>query len=146
MFLDSLVFKAKTDFNSLHGFSHWRSVYKNGLKISQDVDKTVLFYFSVFHDFFRVNEYTDSEHGKRASEIISKQALDLTDSQMEVLSFALTHHDLEPEEYNELKDPLKDDINVRTCIDSDRLDLGRVGIQPLVEYMLTDGAKRILNS
>ena len=34
------------------------------------------------------------------------------------------------------------DITVQTCFDSDRLDLGRVGITPDPRYLCTDAAKR----
>lgn len=144
LLFDTLVMKSKTDFNSLHGFSHWRSVYNNGIKISDQVDKKVLFYFSVFHDFFRQNDYTDYGHGKRASDIVSKQSLDLTSSQMNILCFALVNHDLNPETYNNLENHLTNHHDVKVCIDSDRLDLGRVGIQPLEEYLLTNEARQLV--
>lgn len=139
--LDTLVFKSQIDYNSVHGFKHWRSVYRTGKSLSKDIDINVLFYFSVFHDFFRQNDYTDEDHGKRAYEIMRKQILNLDDTQMEKLGFAMHHHDLLPEEYYKLDNPIKNDKTVQVCIDSDRLDLGRVGVTTLSEYLLTEEAR-----
>ena len=38
------------------------------------------------------------------------------------------------------------DLFVGTCWDADRLDLGRVGIEPEVEYLNTSEAKRLIGS
>ena len=37
---------------------------------------------------------------------------------------------------------VKGDITVQTCWDSDRLDLGRVGIKPLADKLCTKAAKK----
>lgn len=151
--LDTLVHKAKIDFNGLHGFGHWRAVYRTGNSLSTNIDKLVLFFFSVFHDFFRENEYTDPNHGNRAAESCESIYLDLKvrtkdvgklKLQMEKLAFALKYHDISPDEYARLTNPLKDDKTVQICLDADRLDLGRVGIQPNADYLLSQEARQYI--
>jgi uncharacterized protein len=150
MVFDNLAFRSKIDFNGLHGFSHWRSIFRTGTQLSHNIDRTVLFYFSVFHDFFRENEYHDSGHGKRALLVIPNIQAYMReahfdkiqiDSVISKLSFALEHHDLPPEEFEALDNSLKNDDTVRFCIDSDRLDLGRVGIRPESRFLLTEEAR-----
>lgn len=149
--LDSLVHKAKIDFNGVHGFAHWRAVYRNGLTLMPSIDKYVLFYFSVFHDFFRENDMADTAHGKNALYAIpsieptirmSSKDRGKVKSQIEILSFALEHHDDTPEDYAAIKNPLKDSQTVQILLDADRLDLGRVGIVPLSEYLLSEQARK----
>ena len=149
--LDSLVHKAKIDFNGVHGFAHWRAVYRNGLMLMPSIDKYILFYFSVFHDFFRENDMADSAHGKSALYAIPSIEPTIrmfskdrgkVKSQIEILSFALEHHDDTPEDYAAIKNPLKDNQTVQILLDADRLDLGRVGITPLSEYLLTEQARK----
>lgn len=149
--LDALVHKVKIDFNGVHGFAHWQAVYRTGRLLSNQVDGTVLFLFSVFHDFFRETDYADPKHGERAVESMSlieahlkMVGKTLTKLQMEKLAFALKYHDLEPEAYGQLDSPLKDDKTVQICLDADKLDLGRVGIQPDERYFLTKEAKDYL--
>jgi len=142
--IETLLFQSKIDFNSVHGFIHWSNVNRIGTQLSTDIDLNVLFYFSVFHDFFRLNDYTDVEHGKRAKEVMEKQILYLDESQRAKLLFALENHDLEPKRFNNVMSFLRNDKTVRLCIDSDRLDLGRVGVQPSAEYLLTEEAKEYL--
>ena len=150
MSLDSLLYKAAVDFNGVHGFAHWRAIYRNGIKLFPEIDKTLLFYFSVFHDFFRNNDFSDKAHGKRAlvalpliKENLKMKGKDKSkiQEQLDILAFTFEHHDDNPEEYNAIENPLKDNTTVRILIDADRLDLGRVGITPLSEYLLTEQGK-----
>ena len=158
MSFDSLVYKSKTDFNSIHGFTHWRTVYDNGRMLSDEVDKRVLFYFSTFHDFFRENDNTDKSHGTKALQAIpfirdnlkmwktnSDDGKDI-EKQLAQLSFALQYHDVSPDEWDAIDSTLKDDKTVGICLDSDRLDLGRVGVKPDEGYLLTSEAKDYLRN
>lgn len=153
MTFDYIITKVKIDLNGVHGFDHWRSIYRIGNELYPDADKKVLFYFSVFHDLFRENDYHDPEHGERAADfvesiylhekVISKKGTKLA-KQMLLLQFAIKNHDLNPKQYSKIKNPIKTDKTVRVCIDADRLDLGRVGVQPDEQYLLTEEAKHYL--
>jgi uncharacterized protein len=57
---------------------------------------------------------------------------DVTDVEMELLIEALIHHS---EGY------IEGDVTVRVCWDADRLDLGRVGIDPKPERLCTETAR-----
>lgn len=53
---------------------------------------------------------------------------DVTDSQLDLLDYAIRHH----------TDGLRaNDATIGACWDADRLDLGRVGISPSPEFMST---------
>jgi len=110
--------------SSLHGIEHWKRVEKNGLNLSQftNADTDIVTCFAYLHDCMRMNENRDPEHGKRGAEYARKLRSDIID---------LGKH--------------TDNITIATCWDSDRLDLGRVGIVPSEKYLLTDEAKRIAN-
>lgn len=141
MIFDVLVHKTKLDFNSVHGFTHWRSVYRTGKTLFKDIDLTVLFYFSVFHDFYRLNDYNDPEHGKRALNCMPLVKLEITEEQANKLAFAMEHHTLAPEEFFKLDNNLKNDETVQACIDCDRLDLGRVGEEIDTKQLLSKSLK-----
>ena len=156
MTLDHLTEKVKIDLNGVHGFAHWRSVYRAGKALSEDADTKVLFYFSVFHDFFRENDHTDTRHGNRAADVIAEtlylhEKVTCTDleklkKQMAQLEFALRYHDIPYEEFIELNNPLKNDRTVHICLDADRLDLGRVGIETNEKYLLTKEAREMMKN
>ena len=57
---------------------------------------------------------------------------DVTDAEMELLTEALIHHS---EGYTQ------GDVTVRVCWDADRLDLGRVGIEPKPDRLCTETAR-----
>ena len=84
---------------------------------------------------FNVRGY-DLEHGRRAAEYVHKirgKWFDITNEEIELLVEACKYH----------SDGLVEgDITIQTCWDSDRLELGRVGIKPLPERMCTEFAKR----
>jgi uncharacterized protein len=120
-----------------HGPPHWGRALENGLCLAEQTgaDISVVSLFAVLHDCRRVNEGEDSGHGLRAAEFavsIRGAALGLDNSRFELLHFACAHH----------TDGLTDgDITVQTCWDADRLDLGRVGINPHPQYLCTESAK-----
>ena len=55
------------------------------------------------------------------------------------LLYTISNHTISDE-----KNPLFNDLIVRICFDADRLDLGRVGVEPEEEYMMTDFAKKLV--
>ena len=133
----------KMDHNGLHGFYHWMRVLQNGRQLAkaENANIKVVELFSLLHDTQRRNENYDPEHGIRAAQFartIRGSWFDVTDTEMELLSEALIHHS---EGYTD------GDVTVRVCWDADRLDLGRVGIEPKPDRLCTvsavQGYKRI---
>ena len=91
--------------------------------------------FAMLHDSQRVNEGHDPEHGARAADYaatLRDSLVSLSDSDFELLHFACTWH---------THGMTEGDVTVRTCWDSDRLDLGRVGIRPRPERLCTEAAR-----
>ena len=84
---------------------------------------------------FKVRGY-DLEHGRRAAKYVHEirgKWFDITDEETELLVDACKYH----------SDGLVEgDITIQTCWDSDRLDLGRVGIKPSPKRLCTEFAKR----
>ena len=119
--------------DSVHGPSHWRRVEKNGLllaaKSGARIDVVRL--FAVFHDSKRLNEFTDSEHGPRGA-AYAKQLrnvlFQIDDEGFDLLCEACSVHTVLHH---------SPDATIGTCLDADRLDLGRVGITPDPEFMST---------
>ncbi len=91
---------------------------------------------AVLHDSRRINEVTDPEHGPRAAEFAAElrgSVFDLEDHEFQLRHRACEGHTHEPNH---------SDVIIQTCWDSDRLDLGRVGITPHPSGLCTEVAKR----
>ncbi len=121
-----------------HGVAHWARVLENGLQLAKETGANVevVSLFAVLHDSRRINEFTDPEHGPRAAEFAAElrgNVFDLDDHAFRLLYRACEGHT------HELTHP---DITIQTCWDSDRLDLGRVGIIPHPSRLCTEVAKR----
>lgn len=125
--------------HSIHGPKHWRRVLRFGLKIAEEskADILVVKLFALFHDSRRENDGHDPGHGLRgaeyAKELRESGRFTLKDSQFEKLYYACQWHT--DQHHHE-------DATIGTCWDSDRLDLGRVMIQPKPEFLNTEAAKR----
>jgi len=120
-----------------HGIAHWARVLENGLRLAENsgADMEVVSLFAVLHDSRRFNEGYDPEHGPRAARFAKKlrgRVFDLNDDAFQLLFAACEGHTHERTHAN---------ITVQACHDSDRLDLGRVGIMPDPEYLCTEFAK-----
>lgn len=120
-----------------HGVAHWARVLENGLRLSESTSANVevVSLFAIFHDSRRVNECTDPDHGLRGAEFAAElrgQLFDLSDHNFDLLYEACKGHTTER---------THPDITIQTCWDSDRLDLGRVGITPRPDRLCTDAAK-----
>lgn len=120
-----------------HGVVHWARVLENGLRLSEltAANVKVVTLFAVFHDSRRVNEWTDPDHGLRGAQFAATlrgRLFDLSDDEFALLYRACEGHT------HERTHP---DITIQACWDSDRLDLGRVGVTPLPERLCTDAAK-----
>lgn len=139
----TLVFKTVLDDYALpleghHGVAHWARVLENGLKLTSQTGANldVVRLFAVLHDCCRENEHSDPEHGPRAAELAVKlrgEVFELDDHNFRLLfkaCYSHTHERTHP------------DVTVQTCWDSDRLDLGRVGVRPHPSRLCTSAAKR----
>jgi uncharacterized protein len=120
-----------------HGAVHWARVLENGLKLAESTgaNVAVVRLFAVFHDSRRENDGWDDDHGRRGADFAATlrgRLFDLSDADFEVLYRACEWHT------HGRTDP---DVTVQTCWDSDRLDLGRVGIVPNPRYLCTPAAK-----
>lgn len=124
---------------SIHGPKHWSRVKQFGLKIAETsgADVLVVKLFALFHDSRRENDGYDPGHGLRGAEFAkqlrAEGKFELDDDQFEKLFFACQWHTDETHH---------GDATIGTCWDSDRLDLGRVYIQPKAKYLNTEAGKR----
>ncbi len=120
-----------------HGVSHWGRVLETGMRIAADngADPAVIECFALFHDARREGEGQDPGHGSRGAGLAEelRAKLDLSDAQMEELKYACVHH---------TSGLTEGSVTVRTCWDSDRLDLWRVGIRPGEPFLCTEAAMR----
>ncbi len=136
--LDHLLGQFPLGSSIIHGEEHWMRVLYNGRMLANETDANlnVVELFAIIHDCQRDNDDYDLEHGRRAAEYIREiydKWLDINEKEKELLIEACKYH----------SDGLTEaDITVQTCWDSDRLDLGRVGIKPSPDRLCTEVAKR----
>ncbi len=121
-----------------HGVAHWARVLENGRRLAEETGASieVVSLFAVLHDSRRINEGTDPEHGPRAAKFATELrggVFDLDDHEFRLLCRACEGHTYERNH---------PDVTIQTCWDSDRLDLGRVGIMPHPGRLCTEVAKR----
>jgi len=120
-----------------HGVGHWARVLENGLRLADATGAKVevVQLFAVFHDSRRVSDGVDDDHGQRGADLAAEQRGDLfnlSDADFELLYEACARH----------TDGLVDaDPTIQVCWDSDRLDLGRVGMIPAPKKLCTPAAR-----
>lgn len=133
-----VISEAKLANSSIHGVSHWQTVERNGTYLCQfnSADIQVVQLFALFHDSKREDDHRDLEHGPRAEEYLRTIAelVPLNTAQFEDLCIACRTHTVGKVTKN---------ITIGTCWDSDRLDIGRVGIKPHEKFLINPEAKRI---
>lgn len=121
-----------------HGISHWSRVWRNAQELCEvmELSTTVPALFSFLHDSQRFDEGSDIDHGPRAVKwlegLFVQRKLNIKAADFHVLCVAIAGHSNGETE----ADPI-----VQICWDSDRLDLGRVGIMPDPRYLCTAHAK-----
>jgi len=122
-----------------HGIAHWSRVWRNSRELCEvmGLDTTVPALFAFLHDSQRFDEGMDHGHGHRAVQwlqrLYSERKLNVKASNFHLLCVAIEGHS-----HGEVDaDPI-----VQVCWDSDRLDLGRVGIMPDPRYLCTPHAKK----
>ena len=135
--IDLLREKFHLDWNGIHGVAHWARVRTNGLTLARrnGANPRIVEYFAFLHDACRRGDGRDPRHGSRAAAFaaqIRERHLDLDDGEFSVLAAAIDGH---------THGKSHKDLTVQTCWDADRLDLGRVGIEPLPERMCTREAR-----
>ena len=124
----------------IHGLPHWTRVWFHGRHLAHavNVDPAVLAWFAFLHDSQRHNDYKDPEHGLRAADFavqLRKQGVitELGGSDFERLCEAMRLHS------NGLTEA---DTALQACWDADRLDLLRVGIEPLAKRLCTPHGRK----
>lgn len=125
------------DLEGIHGVRHWARVCDNGLRLAEETgaDPEILELFAYFHDSRRLSDGWDREHGRRAAEFaqsLQGSPLSLCEEKLELLAYACIHHS---------EGLTEADLTIQTCWDADRLDLGRIGIQPDPERLCTPAAR-----
>lgn len=120
-----------------HGVRHWGRVLEIGRRLQPltGARADVVELFSVLHDACRHNEHHDPRHGSRGALLAAAlcgRAFELDAPGLALLQEACARH----------TDGACDaDVTVRTCWDSDRLDLARAGIRPSPARLCTQAAR-----
>jgi uncharacterized protein len=137
----------KINYYGSHGINHWRRVYYNTQKLSSHyhVESEVFELFALLHDSKRHDEFEDRHHGVRAAGFVQKLlregTISLSEEDAQLLSYACANHT------NSDKDnPLYNDLIVQICLDSDSLDIGRVGYVVTPAYLATVYAKNLADN
>ena len=125
-----------------HGPAHWKRVEQNGrwLASQTGADPLVTRLFAWFHDSKRENECHDPDHGSRGAAYAASlrgTLFDLDEPAFDSLIHACIwhtdgHHSADP--------------TIGTCWDSDRLDLGRVGMIPSSGFMSTAFGREVADA
>ncbi len=129
----------KLEWGGIHGANHWARVLHHGKTIGElrQADLLVVELFGFLHDSCRLNDGRDPQHGQRAADFahgIHGDFYQLTPKQLDALCYAMHHHS---------GGEVSTNATIQTCWDSDRLDLGRVGIIPSPKFISVEGAQFI---
>lgn len=126
--------------DGVHGVAHWSRVWFHGRRIAKtlDVNPAIVAWFAYLHDSQRHNDHRDPLHGHRAADFalhLRRDGLlvELNDPEFEQLCEAMRLHS---------DGHVEGEPAIRACWDADRLDLGRVGIDPDPALLCTPAAKR----
>lgn len=131
------LFEARRRFaleiDGYHGELHWRRVFRNGMRIATHTgaDHVIVGLFAIFHDCCRASDGQDEYHGHRSAGFVEGLwdfgRLLISRHGVETLAEACRiHHG---------GGPVFHDPTIGTCLDSDRLDLWRVGVAPQMEFL-----------
>ncbi len=128
----------RLNWHGIHGWAHWNRVCDIGLRLAQQngADRAVVALFAFTHDMARMSDGRDPQHGPRAArqlvDELQGSLIQLSAQQFGWLVEAVKLH---------TAGLLHADLTVMTCWDSDRLDLGRVGIVPAAHKLCTVAAR-----
>jgi uncharacterized protein len=126
--------------DGIHGIAHWARVLDTGLRIAQANrgDQEVVTLFAIFHDSRRVNEHQDRGHGLRGGDLarsLRGTLIHLNDDRFERFHEASRLH---------TDGTTTGDPTIGACWDADRLDLGRIGIEPDSRLLSTDPGRGLV--
>ena len=126
--------------SDIHGMAHWKRVERNALYLAEDTDADieVIKLFAVFHDSKRESDGFDIKHGIRAAEYVNElngTIFKLEGDRCELLCQACKKHTTQQSTA---------DLVMGICWDADRLDIGRIGIEPDAKFFNTEKAKDIV--
>ena len=126
----------KINWHGIHGANHWARVLHHGKNIGalRKADPMVVELFGFLHDSCRLDDGRDPKHGETAAEFaygIHGDYFHLKPTQLDKLCYAMRHHS---------GGKVSDDATIQTCWDSDRLDLGRVGIHPSPKFLSSEAS------
>ena len=132
------------DLLDLNGPAHWQRVWQNAQLLipHTKANVTVVELFCYLHDCCRVHGGHEPEHGLAATKFIEQHKEEysfLSPKEYQLLLTACTEHTF-------LQHSNKPTI--ATCWDANRLDLGRHGICPKAQFLITQAAKdlELINS
>ena len=121
----------------IHGIVHWARVLENARRIAPrtGADPRVLELFAVLHDSRRERDGHDPDHGPRAAAFARelRAEIDLDDEAFGWLLEACDSHTRGA--------PFDAPITILTCLDADRLDIPRVGMQIRPDLLFTAAAR-----
>jgi uncharacterized protein len=125
------------DWRGIHGSPHWARVRANGLYIAErnGANTKIVELFAFLHDVRREHDGHDRDHGHKSADLAAElngRFFSLSDDELELLTWACREHS---------DGHLDADLIVQTCWDADRLDLGRVGIEPDPNRLCTPEAR-----
>ena len=128
----------RLNWRGAHGVAHWARVRVNGLALAarNGANRKVVELFAFVHDCERRDEWSDPLHGARAAHRLPRLLPflpPLLAEEIELLADACHGH---------TSGRSHPDVTVATCWDADRLDLGRVGIEPHPDYLCTAEARQ----
>ena len=110
-----------------------------------NIESDIFELFANLHDSQRFDEYADLGHEQRAKKftksLIEKGIIKLDKDDQERLLYACENH-TKP---NKNHKPYNDLI-VQIYLDSDKMDIGRVGVTPDEKYFLTDYTKELIRN
>jgi uncharacterized protein len=135
MILQQIKSQFQCDWWGHHGVRHWSRVRRNGLAIGREAKigeqgLRVVELFAVFHDACRVNEWDDPGHGPRGAALAHsmRDQLNINDWQWKLLDQACSLH-------TEVTRDFSLHRVIQVCLDADRLDIPRVGMQVDPRYL-----------
>ena len=136
--LDFLLDQCPLGSSIWHGRDHWIRVLSNGRMLAPltGANLKVVELFALIHDCRRENEDEDLEHGFKSGDFakaLQGKWFHLAEDELSDLVYACYWHS----HGKTVASP-----TIMTCWDSDRLDLGRVGIRPSPRYLCTGVAKQ----
>lgn len=146
--INKILSRYNLPLKGLHGCAHWMRVLINGYLIAEynpggNIDMLVVEMFALLHDSRRETEDHCIKHSMQASKFVhflkeEGHLKQLKEGQFWTLNSAIERHTFGSTSTSE-------EETIAACWDADRLDLWRVGVCPISDYMSTDFGKYVTN-